>query len=177
MEGNTITVSVKPEIYSYIVQGIGTDTVPLRKGRTLTRVIVPHLTLASSDTEEPPVPDGFMPLKFELPQWIRTCNSASGRVYYCYPLFRCMISPEGEAAVRRFLANSFKQSFRTFMDGYIIRQEDSKSDSRIVVKGGVVQFLMAYHIDVRESLVTSLTRDWYRHRDDNEKNLFSPLIY
>lgn len=178
MEGRLITVNVKPQIHQYILQNFGTDTVPLRRGRSLTKIIVSHLILVPSNEEEPPVPDGFMPVKFELPAWSLTCESSTGRVFYCYPLFRSRITPAGEAEVRRFLSNSFKQSFRTFMDGYVIRQEETKKeDERMIIKGGVVQFLMNYHIDFTEALVTSLTRDWYRHQGENEKNLFSPLIY
>ena len=178
MEGRSINVNVKPHIYQYIVQNLGSDTVPLRRGRSLTRIIVPHLALVPSNEEEPPVPEGFMPLKFELPAWSLTCESATGRVFYCYPLFRSRITPEGEAMVRRFLSNSFKQSFRTFMDGYVNRQEETKGDDdRMMIKSGVVSFLQNYHIEFTEALVTSLTRDWYRHRDSNEEYRFSPLIY
>jgi hypothetical protein len=175
---NNITVNVQPYLHRYIVQSFGSDTVPLRNGRTLTRVIAPYLELLPSNDPDRETEEGFLPVHFELPGKMKTCSSATERVYYCYTMFRYSITPQGEAVVRRFLANSFKQSFRVYMDAYIERQEETKTEEKKnMVKSGVVSFLMKYHIDVDEKLVTSLTRDWYRHNEENECYLFSPLLY
>ena len=171
-------MNVQPIIHQYITQSFGSDTVPLRNGRTLTRVIAPYLVLRPNGDQLKPPPEGLMPVHFVLPVKMKTCESATEKVYYCYTLFRDCISEEGEAVVRRFFANSFKHSFRIYMDAYIERQEETKTeDSKNMVKSGVVSFLMKYHIDVDERLVTSLTRDWYRHNEDNEHYMFSPLLY
>ncbi len=178
MKGREITVNVKPYMYQYAVMSFGTDTIPLRRGRTLTKVIIPHLVLVSAGEAEQPAKEGFMQLKFELPAWSLTCEPGTDRKMYCYPLFRNRITEEGEASVRRFLANSFKNSFRVYMDAYIERQEETKTEEKKnMIKSGVVSFLMKYHIDVDERLVTSLTRDWYRHNEDNEQYKFSPMLY
>ena len=64
------------------------------------------------------------------------------------------------------------------MDGYYESQGLYKlDDARMKVKDGVVQYLMQYHIDFDEKLVSALTRDWWRHHDLNEKYKFSPLVY
>ncbi len=177
-------MNVKPHIRQYIQQSLGSDIVPLRRGRTLTYLIIPHLRLEpGTDEEEQAVQEGYEQIKIELPDLRKVCEASTNRVYYCETLYRDCITPDGEAKVRSFLSNAFKHSFRIFMDGWIERQakehqENNRSeDERLEVKSGVVTFLMNYHIDIDEKLITSLTRDWYRHRDENEQYEFSPLIY
>ncbi len=171
-------MNVKPHIRQYIQQSFGSDIVPLRRGRTLTYLIIPHLRLEPETDEEQPAPEGYEQIKIELPDLRKVYEASTGKVYYCETLYRDCITPDGEAKVRSFLSNTFKHAFRIFMDGWIEHQEQDRDvDDRLEVKSGVVAFLENYHIDIDEKLITSLTRDWYRHRDENEQYEFSPLVY
>ena len=182
MKERYLTVSVEQHIYRYITESMGCDVVKLERDSTLMAIIKPYLEL-SSGTDEQPVPDKFMELKIELPELRRVYNSRTGSCYYCDTLFRNVLTEKGMVKVRRFLGRTFKNSFRTFMDGYTEKQYDDMSTGkagagkRIKVKQGVVAFLLNYHIDFDETLINALTRDWYRHTDRNENNRFSPVLY
>ena len=180
MKERYLTVSVEQHIYRYITESLGTNVVKLERDSTLMSIIKPYLEL-SSETDEQPVPDKFMELKIELPELRRVYNSRTGSCYYCDTLFRNVLTEKGMVKVRRFLSRTFKNSFRTFMDGYTENQNDNNAEaaetSRMRVKRGVVAFLLQYHIDINERLVSTLTRDWYRHRDRTEQNRFTPVFY
>ncbi len=181
MKGINLTVNVKPHIQKYIIQTVGSDTIRLERSRTLTYIILPHLSLVPADEADDETPEDYVPIHIELPCHSLTYEAATGRVYNCFPLYRDKITPEGQEKVRRFLGNTFKQSFRMFMDGYIADQIDmlsiSDKERRLRVQEGIISFLLSYGIEPEELLVSSLRRDWYRHCDRTQKNRFSPLLY
>lgn len=182
MKERYLTVSVEQHIYRYITESLGTNVVKLERDSTLMAIIKPYLEL-SSEQEELPTPDGFMELKIELSELREIYNSRTGSVYYCDTLFRNVLTEKGMVKVRNFFKRTFKNSFRTFLDGYTEKQYDDIASGevdahrRIKVKQGVVAFLLNYHIDFDEKLINALTRDWYRHTDRNENNRFSPVLY
>ena len=99
-------------------------------------------------------------------------------MYYCDTMFRDHIDRLGLEKVRNFFNRTYKAAFRTFMDGYTEHQNETKAeDERLRVKMGVCAFFNQYHITYDDTMVSSLTRDWYRHQQRNEKNRFSPVLY
>lgn len=181
MKGRYLTVSVKSHIRQYIVESLGSDIIKTERDSTLMAIIKPHLMLGSSVEEVEPVPEGYGELQIELPDLRQVYEARSGKTYYCDTMFRDHIDNKGMEKVRNFLNRTFKAAFRTFMDGYTESQNDANTlndvDRRMRVKQGVMSFLLQYHITTDEKLISSLTRDWYRHQERNEKNRFSPVLY
>lgn len=174
-------MSVKSHIRKYITESLGSDIMKPERDSTLMAIIKPHLMLGSAVEEVAPLPEGYEELQIELPDLRQVYEARSGKTYYCDTMFRDHIDQRGLEKVRNFLNRTFKAAFRTFMDGYTESQNDSNTlnevESRLRVKQGVMSFLLQYHIDPNEKLIGSLTRDWYRHQERNEKNRFSPVMY
>lgn len=175
-------MTVKAHIKKFLTQSLQSEIVKPERDSTLMAIIKPHLILESAVDETDPEPEGYEEIKIELPDLRQVYNSKTGRSYYCDTMFRDHIDNKGLEKVRNFFNRTFKAAYRTFMDGYIESQNDAYTDegneeSRLRVKRGAVSFLMSYHIDPDERLITALTRDWYRHRERTEKNRFSPVLY
>ena len=181
MKGRYLTVTVKSHIKKFLVESLGSEIVKTDRDSTLLAIIKPHLTLESAVDEVEETPEGYEEIQIELPDLRQVYESRSGKLYYCDTMFRDHIDRRGLERVRSFFNRTFKAAFRTFMDGYTESQNDSRAltetESRTRIKQGVVAFLLNYHITPDERLISSLTRDWYRHQDRNEKNRFSPVIY
>ena len=178
MKGRYLTVSVKSHIRKYLVESLGSSIIRPERDSTLMTIIKPHLQLGSAVEETEELPEGYEEIQIELPDLRQVHETRSGKFYYCDTMFRDHIDNAGLEKVRNFFKRTFKAAFRTFMDGYTEFQHENKGDDeRIIVKEGVCAFLNNYHISYNDTLVSSLTRDWYRHRDRNEKNRFAPVFY
>jgi len=181
MKGRYLTVTVKSHIRNFIAENLGSTIVKPERDSTLMAIIKPHLQLASAFEEVRPVEEGYEEIQIELPELRQVYEARSGKIYYCDTMFRDHIDQHGLERVRNFFNRTFKAAFRAFLDGYTESQNDAMSlteeDRRIRVKQGVVSFLLQYHITPDEKLISSLTRDWYRHQERNEKNRFSPILY
>lgn len=178
MKGRYLTVSVKSHIQRYIIESIGSSIVKPGRDSALMAIIKPHLVLGSAIDEEEPLPEGYAEIQIELPDLRQVYEAKSGKVYYCDTMFRDHIDRLGLERVRHFFNQTFKAAFRTFMDGYTEYQQENKAeDESIKVKKGVCAFFNQYHITYDDTMVSSLTRDWYRHQERNEKNRFTPVLY
>lgn len=173
---------IEDEYYAYITASLNSSVVKPERGSVLMSIIAPHLELSSHKDDPPEVPEGFSVLKIELPDLRLVYNAKAGKAYYCDTMFRDRLSENGAMKVRQFFKRTFKNAYRTFMDGYTESQRDDQSQAAaytamLRVKSGTVAFLLQYHIDIDEKLITRLTRDWYRHTERNERNRFSPVLY
>ena len=178
MKGRYLTVTVKSHIKKFLVESLGSEIVKPGRDSTLLAIIKPHLTLESAVDEVEETPEGYEEIQIELPDLRQVYETRSGKVYYCDTMFRDHIDRVGLEKVRSFFSRTFKAAFRTFMDGYTEFQNETKSEeARIRVKMGVCAFFNQYHINYTDKMVSSLTRDWYRHQERNEKNRFSPVLY
>lgn len=178
MKGRYLTVTVKSHIKKFLVESLGSEIVKTDRDSTLLAIIKPHLTLESAVDEVEETPEGYEEIQIELPDLRQVYNAQSGKTYYCDTMFRDHIDRVGLEKVRNFFNRTYKAAFRTFMDGYTEFQNETKSeDARIRVKMGVCAFFNQYHITYTDTMVSSLTRDWYRHQERNEKNRFTPVLY
>ena len=178
MKGRYLTVTVKSHIAQYIKESMGSSLVKPERDSTLLAIIKPHLVLGSAVEEATETPEGYEEIQIELPDLRQVYETRSGKVYYCDTMFRDHIDQRGLERVRNFFNRTYKAAFRTFMDGYTEFQNETKSEeARIRVKMGVCAFFNQYHITYTDTMVSSLTRDWYRHQQRNEKNRFSPVLY
>ncbi len=178
MKGRYLTVTVKSHIKKFLVESLGTEIIKTERDSTLLAIIKPHLTLESAIEEVEETPEGYEQIQIELPDLRQVYNARSGKVYYCDTMFRDHIDRLGLEKVRNFFNRTYKAAFRTFMDGYTEHQNETKAeDERLRVKMGVCAFFNQYHITYDDTMVSSLTRDWYRHQQRNEKNRFSPVLY
>lgn len=181
MEGRFLTVTIKDNIKKFVTESLNSDYVPLERGSTLLYIIKPHLLLEPDGWELMEIEEGYSQLRIELPELRKEYDSRNDRVYYCNTLFRDHIDAKGLKKVRKFLYNTYKASFRTFMDGWIERQyaAESDSDKEVVeqVVEGVTSFLNQYHIPFTEKDVEALRQDWQRHKRKNENYRFSPILY
>ena len=171
MKGRYLTVTVKSHIKKFLVESLGSEIIKTERDSTLLAIIKPHLTLESAIEEVEETPEGYEQIQIELPDLRQVYNARSGKVYYCDTMFRDHIDRLGLEKVRNFFN-------RTYKAGYTEHQNETKAeDERLRVKMGVCAFFNQYHITYDDTMVSSLTRDWYRHQQRNEKNRFSPVLY
>lgn len=175
MKGYYIKAHVGAEMRQFVTASYNSDTIPLERDSVLMDIIKPHLELRPKESSDDFPPDET--IKIEIPHINgKVYCRATNKVYICNTLFRDVLSEDGHSKVRRFLERNFKKSFRCFMDGYTEAQLDNGDDHRLRVRRGAVSYLMNYHIDVSEKLVARLVRDWFRHREKNEKNDTGPYV-
>lgn len=181
MEGLYVTARVGYRMKKYITESYDSDIIPLDRDSVLLAVIKPYLELTSD--EEEPVDDETKErevVRIELPlENAKVYYHAGKKVYVCNTLFRNRLSKAGQDRVKRFFEKNFKKAFRTFMDGFIAHQQLEMTENMLYlkVKEGIAEFLMQYHIEFNDRDIATLARDWYRHRDRNEENRVSPLVY
>ncbi len=160
----------------YVLETYQSDTIPHERNNILMGLIMPYLELT---TEELPDVIDDETVKIELPLVgnKKVYNKSGQMVYSCNTLWRNRLSKEGQEAVKRFLAEEFKKSFRTYMDGYIEHMKTTNTDSKnYKIKEGITAFFIQYHIECTKKDIATLARDWYRHRDKVDENKRSPLV-
>ncbi len=174
MEGLYVKAHVGHKLRQYLLNSYQKGIVTPPRDSTLINLIKPHLELKAEDEEFPE--DEIILIELPLNSEV-VYHQGNKKVYFCNTLWRNTLSELGHKRVKQFFENYFKHGFRIYMDGYYEAQNLCREDnSRMKVKEGVVQYLMQYHIDFDEKLVSALTRDWWRHRDLNENYQFSPLV-
>lgn len=165
----------------YITESYKSDIIPLDRDSVMLAIIKPYLEL-TSDEEEHIDPETMEQevVRIELPlENAKVYYNAGKKVYVCNTLFRNRLSKAGQDRVKRFFEKNFKKAYRTFMDGFIAHQQLEMTEDQIYlkIKEGITEFLMQYHIEFNDRDIATLARDWYRHRDRNEDNRVSPLVY
>ena len=141
-------------------------------------MIIPFLELRPKDYVEDLPDDETIEIELPLKRNEKVYCQSTGKVYYCNTLWRNHLSKAGHKKVKRFFETNFRKAYHTFMDGYIEGQYETKDeDTRLRVKQGVCAFLNQYHITYTERMISSMTRDWWRHVDKTEENRVSPMVY
>ena len=176
MNGYYVKARVGEKLKHYLEACYQSDTVRPQKDSTLMGIIKQYLELSSNGDDD--LPDNEC-IKIELPlQNGAVYSQSTGKVYICNTLWRNRLSEKGQWRVKKFFDNNFKHSFHIFMDGHISGQYIKKTEEeRLKVKEAVTEFLLQYHIEPTEKLVSSMTRDWWRHNDRNEHYRESPMVF
>ncbi|MDO5342993.1 MAG: hypothetical protein Q4F69_11165 [Bacteroidia bacterium] len=174
MEGLYVKAHVGRKLKSFLECSYQNGVIVPPRNSNLINFIKPYLELHA---DEEMLPDDET-VTIELPDCNDKVYCYSGRkTYVCTTLWRNRLSEYGHKRVRQLFENYFKFAFRIYMDAYVEQQKtNNTSGSKTKVREGVVQFLMQYHIDFDERMVSSMVRDWWRHNDKNEIYDFSPLI-
>lgn len=176
MEGLYVKARVGTKLRQYLLNSYQDGVVSPPANSNLINLIRPHLELHADEEVLPE--EETISIELPVARHLKVYSLSKNNLYFCDTLWRNRLSEDGHKAVKKFFENIFKHSFRIYMDGYYESQGLYKlDDARMKVKDGVVQYLMQYHIDFDEKLVSALTRDWWRHHDLNEKYKFSPLVY
>lgn len=175
MEGLYVKARVGKKLKSFLENSFQNGIIVPPQNSNFILFIKPYLELSP---DEEILPDDET-VTIELPNnKEKVYNYQGKKVYVCATLWRNHLSAVGHRRVKSFFENLLRHTFRVYMDSYVEWQRTNDiNGSRIKVKEGVVQFLMQYHIDFDERMVSSMVRDWWRHNDKNEKYNFSPLIY
>lgn len=170
-----VKAHVGKKLKTYLENSYSDGVVRPPKRSNLIGIVKQNLELGNEDDE---LPDDECVL-IELPKINGLVyRQSDGKVYICNTLWRHRLSELGHDQVRSFFANNFKHAFHVFMDGFLEGQHISKpEDKRLKVKDGVVAFFNQYHIKFDELMISSMTRDWFRHNDRNERGKESPMVY
>lgn len=177
MKGYYVKANVGAKLKKYLEDSYGNGVITPPKGSTLMGIIKQHLELVSH-TEEECLPEDECVL-IELPiHPERVYSQSTGKVYFCNTLWRNRLSEDGHKKVRKFFENNFRHAFYIFMDGSIEGQhlKNVEKDS-VEIKASVAAFLNQYRIEFDEKMISTMTRDWWRHTDKNERKKFSPMVY
>ncbi len=179
MKGMYVKAHVGKKLKKWLEESFQDDVVHPANGSVLVMLMIPYLELQPKEGEEDDLPeDETVMIELPLKRDEKVFCQSNHKVYYCNTLWRNRLSKKGHKKVKSFFETNFRKAFHTFMDGYIEGQHETKDKgARLRVKQGVSAFLNQYHIEYTEQMISSMTRDWWRHVDKTEENRVSPMVY
>lgn len=178
MEGMYVKAHVGKKLKQWLQDSYQDGVVHPAHGSVLVYLMIPYLELQPKTEEEQFPEEETVMIELPLKRDEKVYCHSTHKVYYCNTLWRNRLSSKGHKKVKQFFETNFRKAFHTFMDGYIEGQHETKDeDARLKVKQGVCAFLNQYHIDYTETMISSMTRDWWRHVDKTEENRVSPMVY
>ena len=178
MEGMYVKAHVGKKLKQWLQDSYQDGVVHPAHGSVLVYLMIPYLELQPKTEEEQFPEEETVMIELPMKRDEKVYCHSTHKVYYCNTLWRNRLSSKGHKKVKQFFETNFRKAFHTFMDGYIEGQHETKDeDARLKVKQGVCAFLNQYHIDYTETMISSMTRDWWRHVDKTEENRVSPMVY
>lgn len=178
MEGIYVKAHVGKKLKKWLEDSYQDSIVHPLRGSVLVMLMIPYLELRPKDYVDDLPEDETVQIELPLKRNEKVYCQSTGKVYYCDTIWRSCLSEKGHKKVKRFFETTFRKAFHTFMDGHIEAQNEKKGDKeRLEVKAAVCAFLNQYHIEYDERMISSMTRDWWRHVEENEKNRISPMVY
>lgn len=178
MEGLYVKARVGKKLKKWLEDSYQDSVVRPKKGSVLVTMIIPFLELRPKDYVEDLPDDETIEIELPLKRNEKVYCQSTGKVYYCNTIWRNTLSKAGHKKVKWFFETTFRKAFHTFMDGHIEGQHEKMGEKeRLEVKAAVCAFLNQYHIEYDERMISSMTRDWWRHVEENEKNRISPMVY
>ena len=173
-----VKAHVGKKLKRWIEDSFQDGTVRPARGSVLVMLILPYLELHPKGEEEELPEDETVLIELPMKRDEKVYCKSTKKVYYCNTIWRNWLSKAGHKKVKHFFETNFRKAFHTFMDGYTEGQHETKDeDARMKVKQGVCAFLNQYHINYDETMISSMTRDWWRHVEKNEENRISPMVY
>lgn len=178
MEGLYVKARVGKKLKKWLEDSYQDTIVHPLRGSVLVMLMIPYLELRPKDYVDDLPEDETVQIELPLKRNEKVYCQSTGKVYYCDTIWRSCLSEKGHKKVKRFFETTFRKAFHTFMDGHIEGQHEKMSEKeRLEVKTAVCSFLNQYHIEYDEKMISSMTRDWWRHVEENEKNRISPMVY
>ena len=164
MTRNCVDIEVGTLIRQWVINTYGQDYVVLDKHSNLWFLIKQYLELLPGDYT--PVKDRENYISFYLlinGEETVAHQDHLGRTIQLNMLYRCYIPPEGQARIRRYLENQFRNIFITFM---VARQGEESEES---ISHSIADFLLSFGVDVERKLLGRLMKYWYRWRKKREE--------
>lgn len=171
MNGPTADIQVGAFIRQWVISNTGSDTVRLDKRTNLWGIIKENLELVPPDWH--PLQDRGEYISVE----ILDCGSApcynrdADRKMYVNELFRCYLGEETQAVIRRYLENQFRNAFRIFMTS---RYAD---ESKEKIRHAISSFLLEYDLPINATIISRLSKDWYRWRVKHPDKSPIPIFF
>ena len=171
MNGPTTDIRVGSFIRQWVISNTGSDTVRLDQRANLWGIIKENLDLLPADWK--PLDDRSEYISVELldadgaPSYSRVEN----RKMYINELFRCHLDDAAQATIRRYLENQFRNAFRIYMTSRFSDPSDEK------IRHAISSFLLEYNLPVDASIISRLSKDWYRFRVKNPEKSPIPIFF
>lgn len=169
---NTVDVKVGKFIRSWVVSTYGTDIIKLDRDMNLWSIIKQNLELLPNDFE--PVAEKDEYITFVLladGRYTLAFDMKKNKEYRVNTLYRCALSQRGENIIRRYLTKQFKHTFHNYMKG-ALNNNDSLS-----IAEAITEFLTDSKQEVTETVVSSLSKDWYRYRMKYPDEFNIPIFF
>lgn len=171
MNGPTADIEVGSFIRQWVIASTGSDTVRLDRRANLWGIIRENLELLPENWN--PLEDRSEYISFELldSDGEPSYNRAADRKIYTNELFRCHVNTRAQATIRKYLENQFRNAFRIYMTS---RYAD---DSREKIRHAISSFLLEYDLPVDATIISRLSKDWYRWRVKNPEKSPIPIFF
>jgi hypothetical protein len=169
---NTVDVKVGRFIRNWVVSTYDTDCIKLDKDMNLWSIIKQNLELLPNDYQ--PLPDREEYITFVLladGKDTLAYDAKKNREYRVNTLYRCSLSMKGENIIRRYLTKQFKHTFHNYMKG-ALNNNDSLS-----ITEAITEFLTDSKQEVSETVVSTLSKDWYRYRRKYPDEFNIPIFF
>lgn len=120
----------------------------------------------------PPGPqDGY--IRVALPTGSATkpsFNIHTNSIIITNPLFRSYLDESGQQQVEHFMMKGFKKTFRDFMTGAVVCNDE------VAIKEAIDRFCDTYHLPMESITYEMLRKDWYRYRNRTARGEISRTI-
>lgn len=175
---NTVDVKVGKLLRNWVVNTYGTDVITLSKHSNFWAIIKQNLTLRPADYQ--PVEDRSEYISFVLlvngkdtQAYIAPDRKHPNRTsYQPNMMFRCYLSPKGEAIIRRLINEQFRNAFHCYMKGAL------NNNSEMTIVDAITEFLTdSKYVDFDNRTIATLTKHWYRYRVKNQDEFMIPIFF
>ena len=170
--GNTVDVKVGAFIHQWVNAYTGSDTIKLDKAMNLWAIVKQHLDIRPDDNSEIEDRSEYISIELLDTTASKNYNLPSGKGIYMNTLYRCYISSAGQAAIQRYLENQFRAHFRTYMTARF-----SDDDKKEPIRHAIGSFLADYNLPIDDTIMSRLSKDWYRFRQKHKENYPIPIFF
>ncbi len=169
---NTVDIRVGSFIRQWVEAVEGSDCVRVDKFSNIWAIIKPNLDLLPADFQIPDDKGEFIRIELLDAHNNKSYNRTSDKDIHLNYLYRCYVSETGQAAIKRYLENQFRAAFRAYMIG---RTSD---DQPYMITRSIGSFLSDYNLPRDDkTIVSRLSKDWYRYRQKNPGKYALPIFF
>lgn len=169
--GNSVDIKVGSFIREWVMSVTGSDVIHLDKRTNLWGIVRQNLDLLPNDYRTITDRSEYISIELLDSDGKIAYNIPANREIWVNELYRCYISDSGQLAVKRYLENQLRNAFRVYMTG---RFSDGKKE---MITHAIGSFLVDYNLPMDKTMISRLSKDWYRFRLKNPENPPLPIFF
>lgn len=169
---NVVDIKVGSFIRQWVEAVNGSDQISIDKYSNIWAIIKQNLDLLPQDFKLQEDRSEYIRIELLDAHNSKSYNRTEERELHMNYLYRCYVSEAGQAAIKRYLENQFRASFRAYMVG---RTSDGQ---QCIITRSIGSFLSDYNLPRDDkTIVSRLSKDWYRYRVKNPDKYALPFFF